>query len=215
MAQATAARAGGTLDTFGGVFTPSILTILGVIFFLRLGSVVGEAGLGQALAILAVASGVCVLTGLSLAAVATNLRVKGGGDYYIISRTLGPEFGGAIGLVIFAAQALSIAFYCIGFGEAAAPAFAGSALGEPRLLAAAALALLAVFAWLGSDWATRLQYAIMAVLGASLASFFAGGLARLDGALLARAWAPAAGAPGFWTLFALFFPAVTGFTQGA
>ena len=107
----------GTLGTFAGVFTPSILTILGIILFLRLGFVVGSAGLGRALLILCLANGISVLTSVSLSAIATNLKVKGGGDYYLISRTLGLEFGGAIGIVLFLAQSVSIAFYCIGFGE--------------------------------------------------------------------------------------------------
>ncbi len=89
----------GTLGTFAGVFTPSILTILGIILFLRLGYVVGNAGLAHALIILALANGISVLTTFSLSAIATNLKVKGGGDYYLISRTLGLEFGGAIGIV--------------------------------------------------------------------------------------------------------------------
>ena len=100
----------GTLGTFAGVFTPSILTILGIILFLRLGYVVGNAGLGKALMILGLANAISILTSISLAAVATNLRVKGGGDYYLISRTLGVEFGGSIGLVLFMAQSVSIAF---------------------------------------------------------------------------------------------------------
>jgi len=107
---ASAARANppqGTLGTFAGVFTPSVLTILGIILFLRLGFVVGEAGLGRALLILLFANGISVLTSLSLSAVATNLRVKRGGDYYLISRTLGHEFGGAIGLVVAALLALA------------------------------------------------------------------------------------------------------------
>ncbi|MEJ2283746.1 MAG: hypothetical protein P8X85_09155 [Desulfobacterales bacterium] len=107
----------GTLGTFAGVFTPSVLTILGIILFLRLGFVVGNAGLGRALIILALANGISVLTSVSLSAIATNLKVKGGGDYYLISRTLGLEFGGAIGIVLFLAQSISIGFYCIGFGE--------------------------------------------------------------------------------------------------
>ena len=93
--------AGGTLGTFAGVFTPSILTILGIILFLRLGYVVGNAGLGLTLLILFLANSISVLTSVSLAAIATNLKVKGGGDYYLISRTLGHEFGGAIGIVVF------------------------------------------------------------------------------------------------------------------
>jgi len=82
---------GGSLGTFAGVFTPSILTILGIILFLRLGYVVGNAGLACALMIVALANGISVLTTFSLSAIATNLKVKGGGDYYLISRTLGLE----------------------------------------------------------------------------------------------------------------------------
>ncbi|MDH3194610.1 MAG: amino acid permease, partial [Acidimicrobiia bacterium] len=89
----------GTLGTFAGVFTPSILTILGIILFLRLGFVVGNGGLIRALIIILIASAISILTSISLAAIATNIEVKGGGDYYLISRTIGMEFGGALGIV--------------------------------------------------------------------------------------------------------------------
>ena len=201
----------GTLGTFGGVFTPSLLTILGVILFLRTGFVVGSAGLGRALLILALAKSISVLTSLSLAAIATNRKVRGGGVYYLISRSLGIEYGGALGLLIFAAQAISVAFYCVGFGEVAASLLPAA---NPRLVAAGAALVLGGVAFLGADLATRLQYAIMAVLTAGLVSFFAGGLALGDGERLAGGLAAPAGALGFWPLFALFFPAVTGFTQG-
>ena len=102
---------GGILGTFAGVFTPSLLTILGIILFLRLGFVIGNAGLASALIILGLANLISILTSFSLAAVATNLKVKVGGDYYLISRTLGLEFGGAIGIVLFLAQSVSIAFF--------------------------------------------------------------------------------------------------------
>lgn len=124
----------GTLGTFAGVFTPSILTILGIILFLRMGYVVGNAGLARALIILALANGISVLTTFSLSAIATNLKVKGGGDYYLISRTLGLEFGGAIGIVLFLAQSVSIAFYCIGFGEVLARMLPLQGATIPRLL---------------------------------------------------------------------------------
>jgi len=79
----------GRLGTFAGVFTPSVLTILGIILFLRLAHIVGNAGLGRALLIIGLANIISVLTSVSLSAIATNLKVKGGGDYYLISRTLG------------------------------------------------------------------------------------------------------------------------------
>lgn len=203
----------GTLGTFGGVFTPSILTILGIILFLRLGYVVGSTGLARALVIIGLANAISVLTSFSLSAVATNLRVKGGGDYYLISRTLGLEFGGAIGIVLFLAQSVSVAFYCIGFGEAVTAMVPKGFDLSPQIVAAMAVSFLFVFAWLGADWATKFQYVVMALLGLALFSFFAGGLDGWEVEMLARNWTTTSTTP-FWLLFAIFFPAVTGFTQG-
>ncbi len=204
----------GKLGTFSGVFTPSILTILGIILFLRLGYVVGSIGLGRAMIIIGLANAISVLTGISLSAIATNLKVKGGGDYYLISRTLGVEFGGAIGIVLFLAQAVSIAFYCIGFGEAVSPLLPWTGRGLPQVIAVLAVSLLFVFAWMGADWATRFQYVVMSIMAAALISFFVGGLLKWDGITLTRNWGSPEPGPGFWFVFAIFFPAVTGFTQG-
>jgi len=206
----------GTLGTFSGVFTPSILTILGIILFLRLGFVVGNAGLGRALVILILANGISVLTSISISAIATNLKVKGGGDYYLISRTLGPEFGGAIGIVLFLAQSVSIGFYCIGFGEVIAQIFPLSIFGSyaPQAVAGVAVFFLFILAWLGADWATRFQFVVMGILTAALISFFVGGIIKWDPSNLALNWRPPVDGPGFWVVFAIFFPAVTGFTQG-
>lgn len=202
----------GQLGTFAGVFTPSILTILGIILFLRLGYVTGSAGVARMLLILAIANMVTVITSLSLAAVATNLKVKSGGDYYLISRTLGYKFGGSIGIVLYLAQSVSVAFYCIGFAEALS-AMLGSAL-PPQIIAALAVAALFVLAWLGADWATKFQYMVMLLLILALASFYLGGVEQWQKSVFLGNWhAPSNGSP-FWLLFAIFFPAVTGFTQG-
>ncbi len=205
----------GRLGTFSGVFTPSILTILGIILFLRLGYVVGNAGLAQALIIIAIANLISVLTSFSLAAIATNMKVKGGGDYYLISRTLGVEYGGAIGIVLFLAQSVSIAFYCIGFGEAVSGIFnqTGTVL-QPQVIAGAALVFLFALAWLGADFATKFQYVVMAFLMLALVSFYIGGIQKWETRLLVQNWSSVGSQTGFWILFALFFPAVTGFTQG-
>jgi amino acid transporter len=204
----------GTLGTFPGVFTPSVLTILGIILFLRLGYVVGNVGLGKALIIIGLANAISVLTSISLSAIATNLKVKVGGPYYIISRTLGAEFGGAIGIVLFLAQSVSIAFYCIGFGEAITAILNSLSDFSPQLFGAFAVSFLLIFAWLGADWGTRFQYVVMILLGAALVSFFAGGVPKWESATFAQNWGGPADGPGFWVLFAVFFPAVTGFTQG-
>ena len=204
----------GTLGTFAGVFTPSILTILGIILFLRLGYVVGSAGLGKALIIIGIANTISVLTSVSMSAIATNIKVKGGGDYYLISRTLGVEFGGAIGIVLFLAQSVSIAFYCIGFGEAVNGMLHHAEAFSPQIIAAMAVAFLFIFAWLGADVATRFQYVVMALLGCALFSFFWGGLEKWNADLVLQNWAASPGNAGLWVIFAIFFPAVTGFTQG-
>ncbi|MBI3451529.1 MAG: amino acid permease [Rhodospirillales bacterium] len=202
------------LGTFAGVFTPSILTILGIILFLRLGYVVGSAGLFQALVIIMLANVISLLTTFSLSAVATSLRVKGGGDYYLISRTLGLSFGGAIGIVLFLAQSVSIGFYCIGFAEAMVAILPASYGLSAQPVAALAVAFLFVVAWLGTDWATRFQYVVMALIAAALASFTIGATGGWSEATLEQNWAAPATTPGFWIVFAIFFPAVTGFTQG-
>lgn len=203
-----------TLGTFGGVFTPSILTILGIILFRRLGFVVGNAGLAWGLAIIGLASLIAILTSISLAAIATNFKVRGGGPYYLISRTLGVEFGGAIGIVLFLAQSISIAFYCIGFAETTAGTLGVSGPFFSPAIAALAVLFLFSFAWLGADWSTRLQFLVMAVLGLALSSFFAGGAERWNDAVFEANWWPADTGPDFWVVFSIFFPAITGFTQG-
>ncbi len=175
---------------------------------------VGNAGLGQALIIMLLANGISVLTSVSLSAIATNLKVKGGGDYYVISRTLGHEFGGAIGIVVFLAQSVSIAFYCLGFGEVVAYMFQTEFSILPQIIAALAVSFLFIFAWIGADWATKFQYVVMVVLAAAILSSFIGGFIRWDSAQLVQNWSASQTSMGFWALFAIFFPAVTGFTQG-
>ncbi|CAI7997958.1 Solute carrier family 12 member 2 [Geodia barretti] len=177
------------LGTFGGVFTPSVLTILGIILFRRLGYVVGAAGLLPALGMLALATAISVNTSMSLSAIATNRKVGGGGDYYLISRSLGVEYGGALGVLLFLAQAVSVAFYCVGFGEAVAAIAGGSDLLVRVTASIAAVALFAL-AYAGADLATRLQYVIMALLVAALASFFLGAHAAWDPDLLRSSLLP-------------------------
>jgi len=202
------------MGTFGGVFTPSFLTIIGIIFFMRLGYVVGNAGLWLTLVIILLANAISILTSLSMAAVATNIRVKGGGVYYIISRTLGAQYGGAIGIVMYLAQAVSVAFYCIGFGEVLASLFPGAPAVLPQLIAAVALGALFWLTLKGADWATRFQYLVMGVLVCAIASFFIGGFLQWQPETFRQNLGPFHAAPNFWILFAIFFPAVTGFTQG-
>ncbi|MEQ8954948.1 MAG: amino acid permease [Gammaproteobacteria bacterium] len=201
--------------TFGGVFTPCVLTILGVIMFLRFGQVVGQSGIWNALLIILAAKTITLLTTFSLSAIATNTRIKGGGAYYLISRSLGVEFGGVIGIVLFLAQAVSVSLYVIGFTEAYFSAFPDT---DVSFRVVASIVNLAVFicVFIGAGWTIRLQYFILVALLVSMVSFFAGALpqASLENFQSNRM-------PGFleseslFTMFALFFPAVTGIMAGA
>ncbi len=204
----------GRLGTFAGVFTPSIMTILGIILFMRLGFVVGNAGLGGTLAILGIATVISTLTSISLSAIATNMRVKGGGDYYLISRTLGIEFGGAIGIVLFLAQSVSIAFYSMGFGEVMGILTGREDVMFMQICASIGILALFVLAWFGTDAATRFQYVVMVVMSVALISFYVGAAGDFEPGRLAEAWGGVDGGLKFWVVFAIFFPAVTGFTQG-
>ena len=200
---------------FGGVFTPCTLTILGVIMFLRLGQVVGQSGLLHALLIILYANVITGLTSFSLSAIATNTRVKGGGAYYLISRSLGVEFGGAIGVFFFLAQAISVAMYVIGFTEAFLIAFPGA---EWSFRTVATTVNLTVFAcvYVGAGWTIRVQYGILGILVLAIGSFFAGAATDASWVTLRAGMMPSyLAGESFFTMFALFFPAVTGIMAGA
>lgn len=208
-AAATREQGGGyQFGAFKGVFTPSILTILGVVMYLRLGWVLGQVGLGRTLLIVVMSCSITFLTGLSLAALATNMRVRLGGAYYIISRSLGIEAGAAIGIPLFLAQAVGIAFYLIGFAESVNALFPAI---DPRILALLTLVTMALLAARSADLALRAQFLVMALIAVSLVSFFLG-TGSLSPMPVSSPPAPA-GLP-FWVVFAVFFPAVTGIEAG-
>ncbi|MCL2218441.1 MAG: amino acid permease [Chitinispirillia bacterium] len=201
-------------STFDGVFAPTILTILGVVMFMRAGFVVGHAGIYGALAILVMAKTITTLTGLSISAIATNAEVKGGGTYYLISRSLGPEFGGAIAITIFLAQTLSIPFYLIGFTEAVVHTFPALDI-YFDLIAYGVFAFIALFSLKGAGIVMKIQFFIMGILILSIASFLIGAGLKFDPATFAANTAPLEGSPfPFWVLFAIYFPAVTGILSG-
>jgi amino acid transporter len=201
-------------STFSGVFTPSILTILGVIMFLRTGFVVGQAGILSALVVLLVAEAISLLTALSLAGISTNTPVKGGGAYYLISRVLGPGFGGSIGLALFLAQALSVPFYILGFTEALVQSFPVIRPWFPYISMGTAVVLFGINI-VGTSWAIKTQYVVMALLGLSIVSFLGGALWLFRPEQFAANWQSGyTGHYSFWAVFAIYFPAVTGIMAG-
>jgi solute carrier family 12 (sodium/potassium/chloride transporter), member 2 len=207
---ASPATKGAGLGTFGGVFTPSILTILGVIMYLRFGWVVGNVGLLATLLIVAMCTGVTFLTALSMASIATDRKVGKGGAYFMISRSLGLETGGAVGIPLYFALTLSMALYILGFAEIVGDVFPTV---DQRWVGVVTAVMVAGLAIRSANLAIRSQYFVMAVIGLSLLSFFLGGPVE-ESSLDLTGSAPASVSVGFWVVFAVFFPAVTGIEAG-
>ncbi|MCB9726879.1 MAG: hypothetical protein H6746_00210 [Deltaproteobacteria bacterium] len=200
--------------TFGGVFTPAILTILGVIMYMRLPWIVGQGGLFVTVGIIVVAHLISVTTGLSVSSIATDKRVDAGGSYYIISRSLGLALGGTLGLALFLGLSFSVSLYLIGFAESWLTATGYLITPDAvRLTGSIALLAVTVVTFISTALAIKTQYFIMAAIFLSVASIVVGALTGP---------APAAGphlqalttAVPIATLFAIFFPAVTGFEAG-
>ena len=204
--------------TFQGVFTPTLLTILGVIMYLRGPWVVGNAGVLGAIGIITLATVITFFTALSMSSIVTNIRIKAGGAFSIISQSLGLEAGGAIGIPLYIAQAFAVAMYVFGFREGWLWLFPEhSAL----LIDCATFALIFLIANISTDFAFKIQYVILAIIGLSLVSIVLGfvenpintdvrWLGNYEGS-------PENGFTGsnFWIVFAVYFPAVTGIMAGA
>ena len=202
------------------VFLASVSTILGAVMFLRFGYAVGHTGLAGAILIILLGHLVTIPTALAIAEIATNRRVEGGGEYFIISRSFGITIGGAIGISLYLSQAISVAFYMIAFAEAFqpwAPAFEGlfGIAFDPRYVSLpATIVLVGVVLRKGADLGVKALWVVASVLALSLAMFFAGS-------------SPASMQPGsvgvlsdlndpdpFMLVFAIVFPAFTGMTAG-
>ena len=204
----------------GPVFLASISTILGAIMFLRFGYAVGNVGVFGALLVIVAGHAVTIPTALAIAEIATNKRVEGGGEYFIISRSFGSTIGGAIGLSLYLSQAISVAFYMIAFAEAFSPLAAGftSMTGvdwDPRFVSFPALiGLIALVLTKGADLGVKALYFVVAVLAVSLGMFFLGhGVEGYEPQGMNWIAAIPNGDP-FMLVFAICFPAFTGMTAG-
>lgn len=205
--------------TFGGVFTPTLLTILGVIMYLRLGWVVGNAGLLGAWLIIVLSFVITLCTALSMSSITTNISIGAGGAYAIISQALGLEVGGSLGIPRFVSQGLAVTMYIFGFREGWLSIFPNH---HPFLVDIITFVILFGIAYTSADLAIKTQYIIMAIIFLSMVSI---ALAAFDGSMAipsleAIRWGAfdgveAAPSEKFWVVFAVFFPAATGIMAGA
>ncbi|XP_046600388.1 bumetanide-sensitive sodium-(potassium)-chloride cotransporter isoform X1 [Neodiprion lecontei] len=223
-----------------GVLIPCLLNIWGVMLFLRLSWVVAHAGILQSLIIIAISAVVCVITTLSLSAISTNGEVKGGGIYYIISRSLGPEFGASVGIVFAFANAVAASMNTIGFCDSLNDLLkenglqiTGDTTNDVRLVGVIAVLVMILICAVGMEWESKAQNFLIAIIVAAIADFIIGtiigpssqeqvaqGFAGFSSEVFMRNWVPdyrysESKDQTFFSVFAIFFPSVTGIQAGA
>ena len=155
-----------------GVVAACLLNTFGVIMMLRVPFIVGNVGIWQAVIIVVSATILLIITTTSMSAVVTNGKMKGGGAYFMISRSLGPQFGGVIGVLFSVGQAIAVAFYLIGFAEALSSvlltynnfSLTGDPLWDARVWSIIALCILLVMVLIGVGWIIKMQLILLGAL---------------------------------------------------
>ncbi len=207
-----------TFGTFSGVFTPTTLTILGVIMYIRQPWVVGNAGVVGALGIVSLSVAIILATALSLSSITTNVRIGTGGAFSIISKSLGLEIGGAIGIPFYIAQALAVAMYIFGFREGLNSVLPNL---NPLVIDLSVFVCVMIIAFISTSFTFKIQYVILGIIILSLVSIY-GSLFTNDLNYDFELFGKYPGSiennfkgTSFWVVFAVFFPAVTGVMAGA
>ncbi len=200
------------------VFLAAISTILGAILFLRFGYAVANAGLFGTILMILIGHVITISTALAIAEIATNLKVEGGGEYFIISRSFGSMIGGTIGISLYFSQAISVAFYIIAFSEAFTPLFDWIRQQiniEPQtwmISIPATILLLMIIIKKGANIGVTALWIVVSILAVSLIAFFLGRpsspVERID------FFAKISNPDDFFIVFAIIFPGFTGMTAG-
>lgn len=204
------------------VYFTSISTILGAILFLRLGFATGTLGFWGVLGIILLGHMITIPTALAISELATNTRVEGGGEYFIISRSFGLNIGSTIGITLFLSQSISIAFYTIAFAETFQPLFEwfSTRFGFELPRQVISVPTLLILAWLmlyrGTGSGMKLLYLVNVMLIVSLVCFFLGKpIESAEGvAFAANSNFGFFNKDQFFIIFAICFPAFTGMTAG-
>ncbi|XP_072547966.1 solute carrier family 12 member 7-like isoform X1 [Salminus brasiliensis] len=178
---------GPQMGTFIGVYLPCMQNILGVILFLRLTWIVGTAGILSSFVIVFMCCACTLLTAISMSAIATNGVVPAGGAYYIISRSLGPEFGGAVGLCFYLGTTFAGSMYILGTIEILlmyivpdGALFVDKAnepvaqLNNMRVYGTCCLALMTLMVFVGVKYVNKLALVFLSCVILSIMAIYAG-----------------------------------------
>ncbi|XP_053720428.1 solute carrier family 12 member 1 isoform X1 [Synchiropus splendidus] len=217
-----------------GVLIRCMLNIWGVMLFIRLSWVFGQAGWGLGIVVIALSCVVTTITGLSMSAICTNGVVRGGGAYYLISRSLGPEFGGSIGLIFAFANAVAVAMYVVGFAETVVEllvdhdALMVDPVNDIRIIGCITVVLLLGISVAGMEWEAKAQIVLLIILLVAIVNVFVGtfipateskksqGFFNYRENIFLENFAPDfRDGESFFSVFSIFFPAATGILAGA
>lgn len=229
------AENGVKLGWIQGVLVPCLLNIWGIMLFLRLPWVVAQAGVGESLLIIAISAVVCVLTTLSMSAICTNGEMKGGGFYYIISRSLGPEFGASIGVIFAFSNAVAVSMNTVGFCDTLNNLLANYGLrivdggyNDTRIVGVVVILITVFMCAVGIEWGSKMQVLLLLVILGAIVDFLVGvaigpqsdeqlvrGFENYNLNLLNENWYSRYSIDQtFFSVFAIFFPLVTGIQAG-
>ncbi|XP_038597036.1 solute carrier family 12 member 3-like [Tachyglossus aculeatus] len=220
-----------------GVMVRCMLNIWGVILYLRLPWITAQAGIGLTWAIVLLSAVVTTITGLSISAISTNGKVKAGGTYFLISRSLGPELGGSIGLIFAFANAVAVAMHTVGFSETLCELLREYGVqlqqmepqNELRVVGVVTVTVLLGVAMAGMEWESKAQIVFFCLILVSFLNFLVGTLLPANPTRqamgffgyrgniflenLSPQWRGSEGT--FFTMFSIFFPSATGVLAGA
>eukprot|EP01083_Nonionella_stella_P005100 14832_1 len=216
--------------TFDGVLGRCLLCMWGVIMFLRTGWIVGNAGVWQATLVMVLSASITMFTTLSLSAICTNGEISHGGPYFLISRSLGPNFGGVIGLLFAIGNCVGVALHLVGFAEAIRslydePWFLWGA--DLQFYAEVGLLFLILIAYRGVGSIIKFNLFLLALMFISIIAFFIGtfiptsykedyGYTGYSTKTFKSNWnASYLQGETFLSMVAIFFPSVTGCMAGA
>uniref|UniRef100_G1MEF6 Solute carrier family 12 member 3 n=1 Tax=Ailuropoda melanoleuca TaxID=9646 RepID=G1MEF6_AILME len=218
-----------------GVMIRCMLNIWGVILYLRLPWITAQAGIVLTWIIILLSVTVTSITGLSISAISTNGKVKSGGTYFLISRSLGPELGGSIGLIFAFANAVGVAMHTVGFAETVRDLLQeyGTPIVDPvndiRIIGVVTVTVLLAISLAGMEWESKAQVLFFLVIMVSFANYLVGTLippsedkaskgffsyqADIFVQNLVPDWRGVDGT--FFGMFSIFFPSATGILAGA
>ncbi|XP_067137287.1 solute carrier family 12 member 2-like [Centruroides vittatus] len=219
-----------------GVFLRCILNIWGVMLFLRMGWMTGQAGIGLSIAIVGLATVVTLITTMSMSAICTNGEVKGGGAYYLISRSLGPEFGGAVGVIFSFANSIAVAMYIVGAAETISDILkvynvgivsVPSGLNDMRISGIGILFLITGVTGIGMAFENKAQILLLILLLVAMFDYLVGACFTPRPDQIVKGFTgwqwrngrdnfgPDFRGENFFSVFAIFFPSVIGILAGA